>query len=99
VTAIFHHEADDEFQSAIEHYQGESLELGVRFYREVLVTLVRIQSHPKAWPRLRGSVRKSLVRDFPYKILYTTEGDRIFVVALMHTKRRPGYWAKRLTRK
>jgi toxin ParE1/3/4 len=96
VTAIFHPDADEEFQAAIEHYQGESLELGVRFYREVLATLVRLGSHPKAWPRLRGAVRKSLVRDFPYKILYTIDAERIFVVALMHSKRKPGYWTDRL---
>jgi hypothetical protein len=58
VKALLHDEADEEFQAAIERYQAESQELGVRFYREVMTTLVRIKSHPKAWPRLRGAVRK-----------------------------------------
>ncbi len=94
--AILHHDADEEFQSAIERYQAVSQELGVRFYREVLTTLARIESHPKAWPRLRGAVRKCLVNGFPYKLLYTIEPDRIFVVAVMHAKQRPGYWAERV---
>lgn len=94
--AILHHEADEEFQAAIEIHQAESQELGVRFYREVLTTLARIESHPKAWPRLRGAVRKCLVTGFPYKLLYTIESDKIFVVAVMHAKRRPGYWMERL---
>ena len=94
--AILHDEADCEFQSALETYQTESQELAVRFYREVLTTLTRIESHPKAWPRMRGAVRKCLVTGFPYKLLYTIEPDRIFVVAVMHAKRRPGYWTERL---
>ncbi len=93
---ILHEAADEEFQSAIEIYQAESQELAVRFYREVLATLVRIKSHPKAWPRLRGTVRKCLVPGFPYKLLYVIEAERIFVVAVMHAKRQPGYWAERL---
>ncbi len=96
MNAVFHHEADEEFQSPIEVYQSESLELGVRFYREVFRTLAHIESHPKAWPRLRGGVRKCLVRDFLYKLLYTIEPERIFVVAVMHARRRPGYWAERI---
>ena len=48
--AILHPEADREFQEAVEYYQAESQDLGIRFYREVLATLVRLESHPKAWP-------------------------------------------------
>ena len=94
--AILHPEADDEFQAAIEVHQTESQELGVRFYREVLTTLARIESHPRAWPRLRGAVRKCLVTGFPFKLLYTIDPDRILVVAVMHAKRRPDYWTARL---
>jgi len=96
VRAILHPEADREFQEAIEYYQAESQDLGIRFYREVLATLVRLESHPKAWPGLRGNVRKCLVADFPYKLLYTVEPDRIHVLAVMHAKRKPGYWTERL---
>ena len=96
VKVILHDEADAEFQSAVATYQGESHELAVRFYRGFFATLNRIGSHPKAWPRLRGSVRKCLVQGFPYKLLYLIEPDRIFVVALMHAKRQPGYWERRL---
>ncbi len=96
MTAILHDEADAEFQEAIDYYRGESQDLAVKFYRQVLSALARIEAHPKAWPRVRGQVRKCLVEDFPYKLLYTIEPDRIFVVAMMHAKRRPNYWAERL---
>jgi len=97
VNAIFHPEADAEFQDAIDYYQAESPGLGVRFYQAAMVTVVRIEAHPKVWPRLRGSVRKCLVPGFPIKLLYTIEPDRLHIVAVMHGKRKLSYWAPRLT--
>jgi plasmid stabilization system protein ParE len=96
VNAIFHPEADTEFQEAIEYYEAESPGMGVKFYREVLAAVVRVEAHPKAWPRLRGPVRKCVVPGFPYKLLYTIELEQLHVVAVMHGKRQPGYWAGRL---
>lgn len=84
-----------EFQSAIEYYQTESRELGIRFYREVLTAWNRVEAHPRAWPKVRGEIRKCLVRGFPYKVLYTIEQDWIHVLAVMHSSRKPGYWTGR----
>jgi hypothetical protein len=42
VRAIFHPEADQEFQQAIETYQAESIALGLRFYRSVMEAAARI---------------------------------------------------------
>ncbi len=75
--AIFHPEADEEFQRSIEDYQAESPELGLRFYRAVMTAAAKIEAHPQAWPRLRGPIRKCLVDDFPYKLLYAVEADRL----------------------
>lgn len=93
---IFHPKADDEFQRAIEAYWLESVELGLRFYRSVLETVTRIEVHPQVWPRLRGPVRKCLVNEFPYKLLYVVETDRILVVAVMHGRRKPYNWVDRV---
>ena len=94
--AIFHPDAAEEFQHSIEVYLAESSELGLRFYRAVMAAAAKIEAHPQAWPRLRGDVRKCLVEEFPYKLLYTIEADRIHVVAVMHGKREPNYWLERL---
>jgi plasmid stabilization system protein ParE len=96
VRAIFHPDADEEFQRSIEVYQAESSNLGLRFYRAVMAAAAKIEAHPQAWPRLRGPIRKCLVEGFPYKLLYAVEADRLFVVAVMHGKRKPDYWLERL---
>jgi toxin ParE1/3/4 len=32
---------------------------------------------------------------FPYQIVYRISGDSVWIVAVMHQSRRPGYWKKR----
>ena len=36
-----------------------------------------------------------LVQQFPYGVIYAVEGRTIYVAAVMHVKRKPGYWASR----
>jgi hypothetical protein len=36
-----------------------------------------------------------LFDDMPYAIVYRIEGTVAVIVAVMHTSRRPGYWAGR----
>jgi len=51
---------------------------------------------PQSRPVWRGDVRKRLVAGFPFTLLYSIEPDQIFVVAVAHQIRRPGYWLKRV---
>jgi len=38
-----------------------------------------------------------LSQEFPYAVVYLEQPDRVWIVAIMHLKRRPGYWRKRLS--
>jgi hypothetical protein len=42
-------------------------------------------------------VRSAGVPGFGYAIVYLVEGDVLYVVALAHERRRPGYWQARLS--
>jgi hypothetical protein len=35
-------------------------------------------------------------REFPYSVVYLEQPDRVWIVAVMHAKRQPGYWHNRL---
>ena len=41
-------------------------------------------------------IRRHFSDVFPYAILYMDQPDRILIMAVMHMKRQPGYWKKRL---
>jgi plasmid stabilization system protein ParE len=92
----FHPEAEAELNSAIEYYEQREPGLGFDFSLEVYSSLQGILSFPQSWPVLDGEVRRCLIHRFPYGILYSVEADSIFVLAIMHLRREPGYWKDRL---
>ena len=55
----------------------------------------QIQQHPTVWRILKGRFRRYLLQRFPYGIIYAVEGKVIYIAAVMHLKRKPGYWVSR----
>lgn len=92
----FHPEAEAEFVRAVEYYEEREEGLGLDFAVEIYSAIERIFAHPKAWPILEDDIRRSLVRRFPYGLLYAEEGDKIFITAVMHLHREPDYWKHRM---
>jgi hypothetical protein len=75
--------------------------LGERFLFEVEAAFARIDEKPLTGPpwkhrRLPEGVRRMFLRSFPRSAVYIVE-PRIVVVALVHARRRPGYWVERLS--
>ena len=91
----FHPEAEVEYNHTIDYYEDCSKGLGYHFALEVYKTIERINSYPEAWPILLNGVRRSLVKRFPYGVLYTKENDEIFILAIMNLHREPEYWKHR----
>lgn len=96
MNVLFHPAAESEFNAAIDYYEDIEKGLGYDFALEVSSALERIIAFPKAWLVIEGEIRRSLVRRFPYGILYAEEKDKIHVVAVMHLHRDPEYWKYRI---
>jgi toxin ParE1/3/4 len=41
-------------------------------------------------------LRKCFVRRFPYTIFYLELAEQIWIAAVAHQRRRPGYWRNRM---
>ena len=93
---LLHPEADEEFAGAIRYYSGISPVLGQRFYREMERLFLEICADPERFRRFDPPVRRHFSRDFPYAVIYLEKSGSIWIVAVMHMMRRPGYWRKRL---
>lgn len=93
---IFHPEAHDEMIEHARYYEAKSEGLGSDFLTALEEATERIEQFPKAGPIVRASIRKRLVSGFPFTILYELQPDRIYIAAVMHQHRRPGYWLKRV---
>ena len=61
----FHHEAESEFDDAIDYYESCREGLGFDFASEVHAVIRAIREHPEAWPVVEGDVRRCLTRRFP----------------------------------
>ncbi|WP_457673702.1 type II toxin-antitoxin system RelE/ParE family toxin [Thiolapillus sp.] len=81
-----------ELDDACAYYETQFPGLGDIFRKAVEKTTRRIAAHPEAWSVETGEIRKCLVHRFPYKLLYSLEDDHIFIIAVAHQHRRPGYW-------
>lgn len=91
----FHELAERELNDAARYYELESAGLGVAFLTEVQRCCDGIVEHPDAGHAVIGSIRRRLVRRFPYAILYSVHPNTVRVLAVMNLRRRPAYWVRR----
>ncbi|MCF7997272.1 MAG: type II toxin-antitoxin system RelE/ParE family toxin [Chromatiaceae bacterium] len=92
----FHPEAEVELNLSIDYYEAFEPGLGYDFALEVSATIHRVLEFPKAWAALDGDVRRSLVKRFPYGVLYSEEANGILILAVMNLHRAPDYWKHRM---
>jgi hypothetical protein len=58
--------------------------------------VLAIQKAPESWPPHKHSgFRKYFVERFPFTVFYLEMPDCIWVAAIAHVSRRPGYWTNR----
>ena len=95
VKLIFHPQAKAELREGAEYYQGRRQGLGEDFLAEVRKIGDKIRQNPLRCGFVSPPYRCCRVKRFPYGIVYRVDNDEVFVAAVMHFKRRPGYWKKR----
>lgn len=94
--SAFHPEAREEFLAAIDLYNQTEPGLGLDFAGEINAAVELIEAFPNAWTPVDFSMRRCLVRRFPYALLYVVEKDVVMIYAVMHVHRDPDYWKSRL---
>ena len=92
----FHPEAQLELDEAIAYYEERSPGVGIDLRKQVESAIPKIQLHPLRWSPSTHGTRRFMLRKFPYSLVYLEMLDHIWLVAVAHHKRRPGYWQKRL---
>ena len=97
--AEFHSEADEELREAARYYESEAPGVGMAFVVEVHKAVADIIEFPLAAQSTRPSIRKKVLRHFPYNVLYSVEADTIVIIAVAHQRRRPNYWSSRLKKR
>lgn len=91
----FHSEADQELLEAQTWYEKRSEVAAQAFALEIDGAINRISMAPLRYPQGRRGERRFVLDRFPYTILYRVRADHVFVTAVAHQSRRPGYWRHR----
>ena len=92
---VFHPGAEAEYTAAAEYYASIDSELGGRFYDEMERLIREVRQQAERFWTFDPPARRHLSTVFPYSVLYLNRPDYIWIVAIMHGKRQPGYWRTR----
>jgi toxin ParE1/3/4 len=98
VKAVLHPQAEAEFLLAQQRYTDVSLPLGRRFYGEITSVFRRIIEHPLRYKQFDPPAHRLFASGFPYAVIYVARPDAIWIIAVMHVRREPGYWKERIAR-
>jgi plasmid stabilization system protein ParE len=98
VKVVLHPQADAEFLLAQQRYTDASPLLGRRFYHEITSVFRRIIEHPLRYKQFDPPARRLFANGFPYAVVYVVRPDTLWIIAVMHVRREPGYWKERIAR-
>jgi plasmid stabilization system protein ParE len=93
----FHRLALEDYDDACKSYAKQSIELKHRFKAAVDTAVERISKAPETLPPYQsGEYRWVRVGRFRHILVFRPQTpDKIVIVAVAHTSRRPGYWRRR----
>ena len=95
--SLLHPAAEQELAEAVCYYREIEPELGTRFYREMARLIHEVCANPERFHQFDPPARRHFSAEFPYAVIYLAKPSHVWIVAVMHMKRQPGYWRKRLT--
>jgi plasmid stabilization system protein ParE len=88
--------AELDIKDSIQYYCNKEAGLEKKFIFVLNQTFQLIAANPFSFPLIWKSIRKFVVKDFPFNIYYIAENERIFILAVFHIKRDPNVWRSRL---
>jgi plasmid stabilization system protein ParE len=91
-----HDEAKTEVAEAAAYLESQRRGYGGRFIDAVESAREFVVNHPRCGHPESFDVRVWPVQGFSYSLVYTLEGDDVFIIAVRHHRRRSGYWRSRL---
>jgi plasmid stabilization system protein ParE len=92
----FHPAARAEFNEAVGYLEDQRSGYGALFKQEIRSDCRELARDPERWPVREKGFRKKLVEKFNYLIWYRESDEEIYVIAVHHCSRKPGYWKKRI---
>jgi toxin ParE1/3/4 len=88
--------AEAEFLKEVAYYSSARDGLGIKFELAVENAVKLAIVNPDGGRLSNSGTRRWLVKGFPFSVVYRTTSAELLVVAVVHHRRKPGYWADRI---
>ena len=89
-------EADAELAEARQWYAHQQPNLDLEFMETIDDALSRVVRNPHLYPIVYRSLRRAVVRRFPFAMFYEITADEIEIIAVFHSRRDPETWKSRV---
>lgn len=89
-------EALTDIEEAQDYFAAGGPSFKDKFTNELEETIELIQQFPEAFPKVLGEIRRVLFRKHTYAVYYIAWPEHLEVIAVIHTRRDPEIWKKRV---
>ncbi len=92
----YHPTLENELEQIRDYYESQSYGLGIEFVNEFERQVLKLAATPERWMIVRGDLRRSLMKRFPYVIYFRTpQPDLVRITVVKHEKRHPSFGVRR----
>jgi toxin ParE1/3/4 len=91
----FHPAATAELEESADWYAERSEAAARGLALAVDAALKKIVRDPNRFTRIDSRHKSCSLERYPFQVVFRDDGARIYIVAIAHAARRPGYWQKR----
>lgn len=95
MTLRFIPEAEDDLDDTYAWYEAQRVGLGDAFLRALDATVASVQRQPEAHQLVDETMRRALLRRFPYAAFFEVMAKEIVVYGILHSARDPKAWKRR----
>jgi plasmid stabilization system protein ParE len=93
---IIQPDAESDLAEAYAWYELQRPGLGDDFLLRIESSLESLRVNPEMYPQIYQEVRRKIIRHFPFCIFYIVGQSSVSVIAVLHAKRHPKHWRKRI---
>lgn len=88
-------DAEIDLDNSFEFYKQDNPNVANTFFKEVDLSFKKIKENPESFPIIGLSIRKYVLKKFPFIVYYKIDKYTIQIIAIFHTSRNPEIWRRR----
>ena len=95
-SVTLHPETLEEAVAATEWYAKRSRRAAESFLDEMDRVIARLSENAGQFPSFDFGTRRAMLRRFPWSPVFRETSSGLEIIAVVHNRRRPGYWRNRV---